>query len=80
MRSFATEARRKVREVNNQLSSRIKLQIPSSNIQRNTKLQIAVKFPRCFDAWLLEFLWSLDVGAWMFFRLLLTFTDAEDIW
>jgi hypothetical protein len=45
---------------------RIKFQAPSSKLQRSTKLQISNNHRVVFEAWCLEFLWSLDVGAWSF--------------
>ena len=46
----------------------MKLQNPSSKLQRSTKRQILNDPRRRFGAWFLEFLWSLDVGAWNFSR------------
>src|ERR1035438_1607696 len=45
---------------------RQKLQYPSSNIQRNFNNQVSKPTRGTFDVWRLEFLWSLDVGAWSF--------------
>src|SRR5213078_3966284 len=52
----------------------VKFQAPTTNIQRNPKYQIPKKsqtqIPKecsaLFGAWSLLFLWSLDVGAWIF--------------
>src|SRR5262245_9107633 len=41
-----------------------KFQSPTSNTQRSTKHQ-APRAENGFDDWNLEFLWSLEVGAWM---------------
>src|SRR5204863_4700125 len=60
------------------LSSRrtVKLQTPSSKLQRNTKLQISNA--SLFGAWNLKFLWSLELGVWSFWVLsLLSCTGAE---
>jgi hypothetical protein len=42
------------------------LQIPSTNIQRSAKLQTPNGNCKQPDVWRLDFLWSLDVGAWSF--------------
>jgi hypothetical protein len=61
-----------------------KLQPPSSNIQRSTKLQapshelqarIARGGFRLFEHWCLKFLWSLEVGIWCF---LVSFKTPEN--
>src|SRR5262245_33150560 len=44
----------------------IKLQIPSTNIQRNFKLQAPIDARLRLEAWNLVLLWSLDVDAWSF--------------
>jgi hypothetical protein len=44
----------------------MKLQAPTSNIQRNTKLQTPIGVRGDFGAWDLEVLWSLELGAWNF--------------
>src|SRR5437667_9081487 len=43
-----------------------KHQAPSSNIQAPGQLCFAT---RLFEAWLLELLWILDVGCWIFLRM-----------
>jgi hypothetical protein len=48
------------------LARRMKFQAPSSKLQRSTKLQISDNHRAVCGAWCLEFLWSLDVGAWSF--------------
>ena len=42
----------------------MKLEAPSSNIQRSLKLQVPSLRARLFEVWWLKFLWSLDVGTW----------------
>jgi hypothetical protein len=44
----------------------MKLQAPTSNIQRSTKPQAPIGGRRGFGAWNLDVLWMLDVGAWNF--------------
>jgi hypothetical protein len=52
----------------------MKLQAPSSKLQRNTKLQTPTASGRGwiplerarFEVWDLELFWSLDLGAWSF--------------
>jgi hypothetical protein len=44
----------------------MKLQVPTSNIQRSPKPQ-APNGGRCgFDVWNLDVLWSLELGIWNF--------------
>jgi hypothetical protein len=40
---------------------------PTSKLQAPEKLQTSNKRRVGFEAWCLEFLWSLDVGAWSFY-------------
>jgi hypothetical protein len=44
----------------------MKLQNPSSKLQRNFKNQDPKISPRPFEVWRLVLLWSLDVGSWSF--------------
>jgi hypothetical protein len=49
----------------------MKLQAPTSNIQRSSKLQAPINERGDlrsvgFGVWNLEFLWSLELGAWNF--------------
>src|ERR1039458_8098886 len=43
---------------------KIKLQTPSSNIQRNLKPQAPKSVRTLFGAWGLRFLWMLELGVW----------------
>src|ERR1035437_1829442 len=58
-----------------------KLQIPSTNLQRNFKLQPPNKNPACrttmLEAWFLELLWSLVLGIWSLFSIRLAENIAE---
>jgi hypothetical protein len=40
-----------------------KFQAPTSREAPNFKIQLEMQIAH-FEAWCLEFLWSLDVGAW----------------
>jgi hypothetical protein len=44
----------------------MKLQAPTSNIQRSTKLQAPNGAPGGFGVWNLDVLWSLEFGIWNF--------------
>ena len=44
----------------------MKLQIPSSKLQRSTKHQAHNLTPAILGAWSLKFLWSLELGIWSF--------------
>src|SRR6266446_718970 len=42
------------------------IQHPTSNIQRRSKRQAPIKPQQLFGSWILDLLWMLDVGCWMF--------------
>jgi hypothetical protein len=44
----------------------MKLQAPTSNIQRSTKPQAPIGASGGVDVWNLDVLWSLELGAWNF--------------
>ena len=44
----------------------MKLQAPTSKLQRSTNIQPPIIRPRGFEVWGLEFLWSLVLGIWDF--------------
>jgi hypothetical protein len=44
----------------------MKLQAPTSNIQRSPKPQTPIGARGNFGAWDLDVLWSLELGAWNF--------------
>jgi hypothetical protein len=44
----------------------MKFQIPSSKLQRNFKRQASTIPPSIFGGWLLDILWSLELGFWSF--------------
>jgi hypothetical protein len=46
-----------------------KFQAPTSREAPNFKIQLGMQIAH-FEAWCLEFLWSLDVGAWCFPKLM----------
>jgi hypothetical protein len=42
----------------------MKLQMPASNIQRNTNNRPPTQAGYVFEVWRSEFLWSLELGDW----------------